>query len=55
MMYIKNFKQGFITMSPSLKYNASAVFANLNKTLSYYLNKFTEIKKIHINSDSPSA
>lgn len=55
MMYYRSEKQGFCSISASLRHDPCAVAAHLKPILTHYLNKFgSKITTLHVLSDSPS-
>ena len=54
VLYTKNFKKSFCTVSESLKHDSAAIIAHLMPILSKYLRKYPKVCNLHIISDSPS-
>lgn len=53
VVYTSDFKQGFCTLSPSLRHDPEAIIAHLKPVLEKYLDKFKNVKNLHFLSDSP--
>lgn len=54
VIYGKDLKEGFCTLSPSLLHTAEAITAHIKVALRYYLEKFPDTTTLHFLSDSPS-
>ena len=54
MIYTKTFSRGFVTVSESLRHDASSVIAHLKPILDEVLSEHPEIKNLHFLSDGPS-
>lgn len=54
VIYGKDLKEGFCTLSPSLLHTPEAITAHIKVALRYYLEKFPDATTLHFLSDSPS-